>query len=71
MERSGSLASRGPDAEARYATILKCDLVDSTRTKRPLDLDAQFAFQRKSQRLMAEVAARFELMSRDLTAMAR
>ena len=59
MERSGSLASRGPDAEARYATVLKCDLVDSTRTKKPLDLEGQFVFQRKSQQVMTEVAARY------------
>jgi class 3 adenylate cyclase len=49
---------RAPDAEVRHATVLKCDIVGSTRVKRGLDLDGQLAFKRGFEATIAEVAAR-------------
>lgn len=53
-----SPASRAPDAEVRHATVLKCDIVQSTRLKRGLDLDGQLAFKRGLEASITEVAAR-------------
>ena len=54
--RSGS---RAPDAEVRHVTVLKCDVVDSTRLKRTLDLDGQLAFKRSFEDTIHEVAGRY------------
>jgi class 3 adenylate cyclase len=48
------------DAEVRHVTILKCDLVNSTRTKKLLDLDGQLAFQRGFQQIVTDVVARYD-----------
>ena len=52
------LASRAPDAEVRHATVVKCDIVGSTRLKRGLDLDGQLAFKRGLEATITDVAAR-------------
>lgn len=59
MERSESPAPGGPAAEARHATILKCDIVGSTRTKKPLDLGAQLEFQRGCEQIVLDLADRY------------
>ena len=46
------------DAEVRHATVVKCDIVGSTRLKRALDLDGQLAFKRSLETTIAGVAAR-------------
>jgi len=56
VERSASPIIGGPEAEARHATIVKCDLVASTRAKRQLDLEAQFKFQRRFHETIAKIA---------------
>jgi class 3 adenylate cyclase/tetratricopeptide (TPR) repeat protein len=53
-----SLASPAPDAEVRHATVVKCDIVGSTRLKRGLDLDGQLAFKRGLEATITYVAAR-------------
>ena len=57
METSNELEIRPAD-EARHATVLKCDLVGSTRIKKQLDLEGQLAFQRGIERVVTEVARR-------------
>ena len=59
MESSDDLETRHAN-EARQATILKCDLVGSTRTKKLLDLDGQLAFQRGIERVITKVARRHD-----------
>ena len=59
MERSASPIIGGPEAEARHATIVKCDLVASTRAKRQLDLEAQFKFQQRFQQIIAKTAEKY------------
>jgi hypothetical protein len=44
----GSAKQERPEAEARHATILICDIVSSTQAKKLLDLDGQLEFQRRS-----------------------
>lgn len=58
MERLAPFAAMGPDAEARHATVVKCDIVGSTQTKRLLDLEGQLAFQRGCEQVTTEIAAR-------------
>jgi class 3 adenylate cyclase len=53
-----SSASHAPRAEVRHATILKCDIVGSTRIKRALDMDGQLAFKRGLEATIRDVAAR-------------
>lgn len=59
MERLAPFAAMGPDAEARHATVVKCDIVGSTQTKRLLDLEGQLAFQRGCEQVTTEIAARY------------
>ena len=56
-------SSQAPDAEVRHATVLKCDIVGSTRLKRGLDLDGQLTFKRGFEDTVRTVAARFEALS--------
>ena len=60
MARSESVTSLGTDAEARHVTILKFDVVGSTSVKKRLDLEGQLAFQRRLQKAVREVAARYD-----------
>src|SRR6185436_11954793 len=53
------VSSHAPDAEVRHATVLKCDVVGSTRLKRGLDLDGQLTFKRGFEDTVREVAARY------------
>ena len=53
-----SSASHAPQAEVRHATVLKCDIVGSTRLKRGLDLDGQLDFKRGLEAAIHDVAAR-------------
>ena len=53
-------AVTGPAAEVRQVTILKCDLVGSTRTKSPLDLEGQLRFQTGFGDIISDFATRFE-----------
>ncbi len=46
MEPIGTSEIRLADAEVRQATILRCDIVGSTRVKRMLDLDDPVAYDR-------------------------
>lgn len=50
---------RASDAEVRHATVLRCDIVGSTRLKRGLDLDGQLAFKRAFEETIVDVAARY------------
>lgn len=59
MERSESPNLEGPEAEARQATVLKCDLVGSTRAKKSLDLGGQLEFQRRFEDVVSGVAKRY------------
>jgi class 3 adenylate cyclase len=56
MERSESPKRESPDAEARHATILKCDLVGSTRARQSVDLGEQLEFQRRFERVISALA---------------
>jgi class 3 adenylate cyclase len=56
MAHPGSSTPRISEAEALQMTILRCDLVGSTRTKRPLDLEGQLAFQSAFQEIVSKVA---------------
>lgn len=57
MERApDEPAPHSPGAEVRYATVLKCDIVGSTRIKRGLDMDGQFAFKQGLEELIRRVA---------------
>jgi class 3 adenylate cyclase len=58
MVRSDGPGTQGLAAEARHATVLKCDIVGSTRIKKLLDLDGQLAFQHGVERFIADVATR-------------
>jgi class 3 adenylate cyclase len=58
MERSETIALEGCDAEARHATVLKCDLVGSTQIKRRLDIEGQLIFQRGFEQFVTAVATR-------------
>ena len=49
-----------PAAEVRQVTILKCDIVDSTRITGSLDLEGQLDFERGFHDLVKDLAARFE-----------
>src|SRR5260370_40536015 len=53
---SGSPPPEGYVAQAGHATILKCDLVGSTRAKRTLDLSGQLEFQRLFEEIISGVA---------------
>ena len=55
---NGHLDAHPPSAEIRHATVVKCDVVGSTRLKRGLDLDGQLAFLHGLQTTIADVAAR-------------
>ena len=50
--------THAPDAEVRHATVVKCDVVGSTRIKRALDLDGQLLFKQVFERAVNEVAQR-------------
>ena len=54
----GDQASHGLHADVRHATVLKCDIVGSTRIKRRLDMDGQLAFKRGLEVTIHEVTAR-------------
>ena len=59
MERAPEDSTpHAPDAEVRYATAVKCDIVGSTRIKRSLDIDGQLAFKRGLEAAINAVAAR-------------
>lgn len=60
MNRSGSSKGFNLEAEARYATVLKCDVVNSTTSKQSLDLEGQLGFQRNFERIVADAAARYD-----------
>jgi class 3 adenylate cyclase len=60
MAHPESVASLGTDADARHVTILKCDVVGSTGVKKRLDLEGQLNFQRRFQKTVSEVAARYD-----------
>ena len=47
-----------PEAEVRHATVVKCDIVGSTRIKRGLDLDGQLAFKHLFESVVSQVAKR-------------
>ena len=47
-----------PEAEVRHATVVKCDVVGSTRVKRGLDLDGQLLFKQVLENVVSEVAHR-------------
>jgi class 3 adenylate cyclase len=53
-----SPASHAQQAEVRHATVLKCDIVGSTRLKRGLDLDGQLEFRRGLETTINDVAVR-------------
>ena len=59
MIRPRNGASHVSEAEALQMTILRCDLVSSTRTKKRLDLEGQLAFQSAFQELVREVAGHY------------
>ena len=48
---------RSPEAEVHYTTVLKCDIVGSTRIKRSLDIDGQYAFKLGLEKAILDVAA--------------
>ena len=58
MERAQSIESTEPQMQVRFATVLKCDLVSSTRVKRQLDLDGQVAFQNAFENIVLSAALR-------------
>ena len=59
MEAAGMDAAPGvPQAERRHATVVKCDIVGSTRINQGLDLDGQLAFKRGWESLASRIAAR-------------
>jgi class 3 adenylate cyclase/tetratricopeptide (TPR) repeat protein len=53
-----SVPPEAPQAEARNATVVKCDVVGSTRILSKLDLDGQLLFKRLFESLVIEVATR-------------
>ena len=59
MDRPNIAAPRDREAEAHHVTILKCDLVGSTQTKKRLDLEAQLEFQQRFERVVTDVASRY------------
>jgi class 3 adenylate cyclase len=59
MEPTESVQRLGQNIEARHASVLKCDLVSSTMTKRQLDLDGQVAFQRAFEKIITDAVTRF------------
>ena len=52
-------APYAPEAEKRYATVVKCDVVDSTSIGHQLDLDGQLAFKHGWEALVIGVASRY------------
>ena len=60
MERASDAARKGPDAEARHATVLKCDVVGSTWAKKPLDLEGQLTFQRGFEQIVATLGELYD-----------
>ena len=65
MVRSDGPGTQGSAAEARHATVLKCDIVGSTRIKKQLDLEGQLAFQHGVERFIADVATRHSARIRE------
>jgi len=60
MENANPQSQRTPsDAEARLATILKCDIADSTRTWAKLDLSDGLKLTRAFRRAVADVVERY------------
>jgi class 3 adenylate cyclase len=57
-QRSETSTHESPPAEARHATILKCDIVGSTSAKKQLDLEEQLDFQNRFEQLIADSAER-------------
>src|SRR3569833_2673826 len=47
-----------PEAQVRQATLVRCDIVGSTRIKKRLDLDGQLAFKRAWEAVVTDVTAR-------------
>ena len=56
--KAKSSPSHAPEAEVRHATVVKCDVVGSTRVKRGLDLDGQLLFKQVLENVVSEVAHR-------------
>jgi class 3 adenylate cyclase len=59
MVHPGSSIPQISEAEALQMTILRCDLVGSTRAKKPLDLEGQLAFQSAFQEIVRKVAGHY------------
>jgi class 3 adenylate cyclase len=59
MSHSENTNRIGRDTEVRHTTVLKCDLVSSTRTKKLLDLDEQLAFQSGFEQIVVDIANRY------------
>src|SRR5215468_166733 len=59
MVHRGSTIPQTSEAEALQMTILRCDLVGSTRAKKPLDLEGQLTFQSAFQEIVSKVAGHY------------
>src|ERR1700682_5177379 len=53
-----SVAPHAAEAEKRHATIVKCDIVNSTRIMKQLGSDGEYAFKVGWEQLVTEVASR-------------
>ena len=59
MSKATARSPGSGDVQVRHATIVRCDIVGSTRIKKQLDLDDQLAFRQAWEEVVANAAERY------------